>query len=86
MVLPGPGFSSGRLRSRAELRPVSSDEFDELRSKDLLEMIMSTDECCSRNFSCGLRAYSRLVPQTPERFAGQIAGQTAFEGGEVLIP
>jgi len=30
--------------------------------------------------------YSRLVPQTPEKFAGQIAGQTAFEGGEVLIP
>mgnify|MGYP006171979585 CR=1 FL=1 len=25
--------------------------------------------------------YSRLVPQTPEK----IAGQTAFEGGEVLI-
>jgi len=26
--------------------------------------------------------YSRLVPQTPEKIAGQIAGQTAFEGGE----
>ena len=29
--------------------------------------------------------YSRLVPQTPEKIAGQIAGQIAFEGGEVLI-
>ena len=29
--------------------------------------------------------YSRLVPQTPEEIAGQIAGQTAFERGRVLI-
>ena len=29
--------------------------------------------------------YSRLVPQTPEKIAGQIAGQTAFDGGEVPI-
>ena len=26
---------------------------------------------------------SQLVPQTPRKIAGQIAGQTAFEGGEV---
>ena len=29
--------------------------------------------------------YSRLVPQTPRKIAGQIAGQTAFARGEVLI-
>ena len=29
--------------------------------------------------------YSRLVPQTPEKIAGQIAGQTAFDVDEVLI-
>ena len=29
--------------------------------------------------------YSRLVPKTPEKIAGQIAGQTAFEGRQVPI-
>ena len=36
-------------------------------------------------FHVAFGTYSRFVPQTPEKIAGQIAGQTAFEGSEVLF-
>lgn len=56
---------------------VISESSDVLRAGTALSSLNAGREI----LHVGFGAYSRLVPQTPEKFAGQIAGQTAFEGG-----
>ena len=49
-----------------------------------MERLESTKASQRKQIECFLLDGSRLVPQTP-KIAGQIAGQTGFEGGEVPI-
>ena len=60
---------------------IVSESGDVLRARTALPSLNATREI----FHVASGTYSRLVPQTPGKIAGQIAGQTAFEGGEVLI-
>lgn len=56
---------------------VISESSDVLRAGTALSSLNAGREI----FHVASGTYSWLVPQTPEKIAGQIAGQTAFEGG-----